>query len=617
MMDVYEFLRKVPLFSDLSDTDLEKLCSEVTEDHLPPDTILFTEGEIGNKAYVIISGEIEITKESGDRNVLLATKYSGDVIGEMSLLEQSPRFASGRTLTESTLITISHKNLESLMDTNPSVARVLLSMITSRLRSTELVLQHSEKMAQLGTLTAGIAHELNNPSSAVQRGSEQLTSSLDLAQNIYKELFLLGLTEPNWDTLNSLQEQAMSKAAKPDDLDSMGRSDQEEDVEEWLQNNQVENGWEYAPALVNLGLNSDNLDELLEEFSQSKLLPVIRYICTLFTIYSLLEEIRQGTTRISEIVKSLKSYVYLDQAQVQMIDVHESIDNTLVMLRGKIKAGIELKRNYAKDLPKIQAYGSELNQVWTNLIDNAADAMEGKGTLTINTYRDNDWIIAEFMDSGPGIPKEIQHKLFDPFFTTKPVGKGTGLGLNISFNIIQKHKGSITVSSKPGKTCFRVRLPINFEEIRSTETALPVLPEIGDEKLREILKTAHTIGVVGISGNEKATSNSVSAYLQKKGYKIIPVNPNYDEILGEKVFSDLQSVPIPIDVVLVFRQSKYVHEIINQSILINAKTVWLQEGILADANGSEIAKDAGINLIMDTCMRKTHKRLFDTERSAA
>ena len=612
-MDIYNFLRKVPLFSDLPDKDLEQLCNNVSEEKLLADSILFTEGEIGDKAFVIISGEIEITKESGGRNVLLATKYSGDVIGEMSLLEQSPRFASGRTLTECSVIIISHKNLESLMDSNPSVARVLLSMITSRLRSTELVLQQSEKMAQLGTLTAGIAHELNNPSSAVQRGSEQLQTSIDLFQQIYQQFFLLGFSKENWDKVEALQELAKNKASKPDDLDSLGRSDQEEAVEEWLQNNQIDNGWEFAPVLVSMGYRPEELNALQKEFPGAKLSAAIRRVCILFNIHSLLEEIRQGTARISEIVKSLKSYVYLDQAQVQMIDVHESLDNTLVMLRGKLKTGIDLERNYADGLPKIQAYGSELNQVWTNLIDNAADAMDGKGTLVIKTYREKDWILVEFVDSGPGIPKEIQHKLFDPFFTTKPVGKGTGLGLNISFNIIQKHKGSITVSSKPGKTCFTVRLPINFEEISSTVTALPVLPEIKDEELHDILLTNNTVAVIGISDRETAISNSVSSYLQKQGYKIIPVNPNYDQILGEKVYADLSSIPTSVDIVLVFRQSKYVPEIIKQAAQIKANVVWLQEGIVASPTDIEIAREAGLDLIMDTCMRKTHKRLLNPE----
>lgn len=613
-MDVYNFLRKVQLFKDLPDKDLEELCRNVKEEKLPANSILFTEGEIGDRAYVIISGEIEITKESGGREVLLATKYSGDVIGEMSLLEQSPRFASGRTLTECTLITISHKNLESLMDTNPSVARVLLSMITTRLRSTELVLQQSEKMAQLGTLTAGIAHELNNPSSAVQRGSEQLQTSIVYFQQIYQEFYSLEFTKANWEKVEELRVLAKNKSATPDDLDSIGRSDQEEAVEEWLQNNQIENGWEFAPVLVSLGFQPGDLERLKVDFPGDKLSAAIRWVCILFNIQSLLEEIRQGTSRISEIIKSLKSYVYLDQAKVQMVDIHESLDNTLVMLRGKLKNSIELQRNYAVDLPKVQAFGSELNQVWTNLIDNAADAMSGKGSLTIKTYQQKDWVFVEFVDSGPGIPKEIQHKLFDPFFTTKAVGKGTGLGLNISFNIIQKHKGSITVSSKPGKTCFTVRLPINFEESKNAISPLPVLPEISNEKMFKILDSSHTVAIVGISDRETSTSNSVANFLQKQGFKIVPVNPNYDQVLGEKVYPDLLSIPIPIDIVLVFRQSIFVPEIIEQSLQIKSKVVWLQEGILANATDIESVREAGIELVMDTCIRKTYNRLMNTEK---
>jgi signal transduction histidine kinase len=185
----------------------------------------------------------------------------------------------------------------------------------------------------------------------------------------------------------------------------------------------------------------------------------------LFTMFSLLEEINQGTSRISEIVKSLKSYVYLDQALVQEVDIHEGLDNTLVILRSKLKTGISLERHYAENLPRVMAYGSELNQVWTNLIDNAIDALDGRGKIRIITKKMDDGVLVEIEDSGLGIPEEVQQNLFSPFFTTKPLGKGTGLGLNISFNIIQKHKGEIKVSSRPGETRFSVHLPVNFEQV--------------------------------------------------------------------------------------------------------------------------------------------------------
>jgi len=462
---VFDFLKKVPLFADLSDNDLDRLCAVAVEEQIATNETLFTEGEIGDRAYVIMAGEVEILKESGGRMVYLATRRVGDVIGEMSLLDQAPRFASGRARTDCKLLSISHKNLEHLLDTSPSAARVMLATITNRLRSTELVLRQSEKMAQLGTLTAGIAHELNNPASAARRGSEHLNNAIEYFQQTLVKFHEMGFSDEQWEKAAELQKFANKQAKKPLDLDSLGRSDLEEEIENWLDLREIENSWEHAPILANLGYQTADLSKLEETFPGPKLVVALQWLCTLFTIYSLLEEINQGTTRIGEIVKSLKSYVYLDQAPVQLIDLHEGLDNTLVMLRSKLKGGITVERHYADDLPKIMAYGSELNQVWTNIIDNAVDAMDGKGVITISTRTVDDWVLIEIEDSGPGIPEDIQDKLFSPFFTTKPVGKGTGLGLNISFNIIHKHQGTIEVASLPGRTCFSVRLPIDFEKV--------------------------------------------------------------------------------------------------------------------------------------------------------
>jgi signal transduction histidine kinase len=461
---MFDFLKKVPLFTNLPDDDLDRLCSVVMEVIIPADEMLFAEGDPGDKAYLIMDGEVEIFKQSGEQTVLLATRKAGEVIGEMSLLNQAPRFASGRTRTKSKLLSISHENLAHLIDTSPSAAKVMLSTITNRLRSTELVLRQSEKMAQLGTLTAGIAHELNNPASAARRGSEHLVSAIQDLQKNYQRLFTLGLSEGQWNAIAEYHDFAHKLADHPINIDSLGRSDREAALESWLEKYNIDKSWELAPSLVNLGFQNNELDQLKETFPGSQLNIAIQWLCTVYTIYSLLAEINQGTTRIGEIVKSLKSYVYLDQAAVQWIDIHEGLDKTLIMLRSKLKDGITVNRLYAKDLPKIQAYGSELNQVWTNIIDNAVDAMEGKGKITIETKQKNNKVFVEIEDSGPGIPENIQGKLFSPFFTTKPLDKGTGLGLNISFNIIQKHKGQIKVFSQPGKTRFSVQLPVNFEE---------------------------------------------------------------------------------------------------------------------------------------------------------
>jgi signal transduction histidine kinase len=206
---------------------------------------------------------------------------------------------------------------------------------------------------------------------------------------------------------------------------------------------------------------------LAENFSSEEFPTVATLLSNRYTTRNLLAEIGQGTRRITEIVKALKSYTYLDQAPVQSVDIHEGLNDTLVMLRSKLKAGIQVRREYAQDLPRIEAFGSELNQVWTNIIDNAIGAMGGQGELALRTYRQDDWVIVEIKDTGPGIPQDIQAKIFDPFFTTKPPGKGTGLGLSISHNIIvQKHKGKIAVYSKPGETRFEIKLPLNFEALQ-------------------------------------------------------------------------------------------------------------------------------------------------------
>ncbi len=606
---MFDFLKKVPLFANLPDEDLDRLCAVVLEEQLPLDEILFNEGDIGDKAYVILEGEIDILKESGGQTVLLATRKAGEVIGEMSLLDQAPRFASGRTRTDCKLLSISHENLGHLLDSSPSAARVMLSTITNRLRSTELVLRQSEKMAQLGTLTAGIAHELNNPASAARRGSEHLASAVGDLQQTYQKIISLGFSKEQWDAAAEYYELAQKFAVQTIDLNSLERSDREESIEIWLEKNQLEKSWEHAPILVNLGFEIADLEIFERTFPGPHLDAALKWLCTIFTIFSLLAEINQGTTRIGEIIKSLKSYVYLDQAAVQLIDIQEGLDNTLVMLRSKLNTGIDLERNYAEDLPKIQAYGSELNQVWTNIIDNAVDAMDGVGKIKIRTSQKDDWVLVEIEDSGPGIPKDVQQKLFSPFFTTKPLGKGTGLGLNISFNIIQKHNGQIKVSSQPGSTRFTVQLPINFEVTGEQSEPLQGSEQNPDDDLLDILKSTKTIAIVGISSRESSPAYTVSKYIKEQGYTIFPIHPKLDQVLGERALPNLGSLKNPPDLILIFRHSDFVPGIVDQAIDVGAKTIWMQEGII-NLEASENAKAAGLNVVMDLCIRKTHQRLL-------
>ena len=606
---MYDFLKKIPLFEGLPDEDFERLCQMVTEVHLPQGAQLFTEGSLGDKAYVIVEGQIEILKVSEGRPVLLAVRQPGEVIGEMSLLEAAPRFASGRARTDSVLLEISHAQLNELLNSSPSAARAMLYTFISRLRSSEILLRQSEKMAQLGTLTAGIAHELNNPAAAAKRGSSQLLIALNKMHQAQRKLNRVNLSDHQWDFLFELESQARARAGKAIDLDSLARSDRENELETWLDEQGIEDSWELAPILVNLKYEVNQLKKLAETFNSDQFPAVVDWLGSTFTAYSLLAEIGQGAERIADIVKSLKAYVYLDQAPIQAVDLHEGLDNTIIMLRHKLKQGVNVRREYAEHLPKVMAYGSELNQVWTNIIDNAIDAMDGKGEITLRTQLQGDWVVVEIEDTGPGIPDEIQSKIFSPFFTTKPVGKGTGLGLNISYKIIQKHGGEIKVFSQPRRTRFQVCLPVNFETVQSGSTVLSGIPTPSDEELLDILRTSKTLAVVGISVHEDQPNHTVPAYLKEHGYRIIPVNPNLEEVLGEKSYPELADIPEPIDLVLVFRRSEAVPEVVDQAIKKGARIVWMQEGIVNEA-AAQTALEAGLGVVMNTCMRATHKRLI-------
>jgi signal transduction histidine kinase len=327
----------------------------------------------------------------------------------------------------------------------------------------EMMLRQSEKLATLGKLSAGIAHELNNPAAAALRGAQQMASALAALQQAQLHLVTSGLTTAQVEKLEELEKQARQKTNCPFDLDPLVCSDWEGELEDWLADQDIDNSWELAPNLVRLGYTRQDLEMLATQFKLSQQESLLTWLSNTYTLYILLEEIGQGAGRMAEIVRALKSYTYMDQAPIQSVDVHEGLDNTLVILRSRLRAGIRVHRQYAPDLPSVDAYGSELNQVWTNIIDNAITAMDGQGDLILRTYEEDDWIVVEIEDNGPGIPGDVLPKIFDPFFTTKPLGQGTGLGLHISYStIVQKHQGQLDVHTEPGKTYFQVKLPIHL-----------------------------------------------------------------------------------------------------------------------------------------------------------
>jgi len=453
-------LRKSPLFEGLSDEELGQLMDMAEPVTLRPGEILIKQGELGDSAYVVISGDFEVQKQSGQSLIKIDVRNPGDVVGEMALLSRAPRNATLIAKTDGEVLRIPQEAFEKLLVSSTTAAMAVLHWVIVRLTQNESLLHQQEKMAALGTMSAGLAHELNNPAAAAQRSASQLreiqSKWLDLTHQI--ERAALDENQVNW--LDDFIREAARRFEAPLKLDALEKIDLVDQLQSWLEASGVESAWELAPAMVNFGWNSESLENLKTSLSPSLFSLSIQWLGAGCLMMGLLSEVLQTTERISQIVHAVKSYAYLDQAPLLEVDVHEGLENTLVILQHKLKKGVVVKRDYSPNLPHIQAYASELNQVWTNIIDNAVDAMNGKGEIRIKTYQEDNRVIVEITDNGPGIPEEIQTRIFEPFFTTKAPGHGTGLGLHISHDIIaNRHHGQLMVESKPGQTKFKAILP--------------------------------------------------------------------------------------------------------------------------------------------------------------
>ncbi|OGO21321.1 MAG: hypothetical protein A2Y54_04555 [Chloroflexi bacterium RBG_16_51_16] len=457
-----DFLKAQPLFAGLSGPDLDWLAEQVQAISISAGEFLILEGEPGDSAYIVVKGEFEIVKKSDQREIVIAVREPGAVIGEMALIDNTPRVASVRAVTNGNLLKISDTVFIRLLEKSATAVMAILRTVSGRLRQNEAMLRQSEKMAALGTLSAGLAHELNNPASAARRSADQLRAKLNNWQQLNSELDQIKFDEIQRGKLSTLRMKMGDRHEKKALRDPFAQSELENEIQSWLADRGVQSAWEISSELASAGFDTTSLSDLCETYTPKQLNIVVNWLAVGFTVHALIDEVRLSTERISEIVKSVKEYSYLDQAPLQEVDVHEGLNNTLVILRHKLKEGIQISKQYESTLPRIEAYGSELNQVWTNILDNAIDALPGKGVITIRTYSKDSHIYVEISDNGPGIPVEIQKRIFEPFFTTKPPGVGTGLGLHISYSIIHKHYGEIRVMSHPGETCFQVKLPISL-----------------------------------------------------------------------------------------------------------------------------------------------------------
>ena len=453
-------LRKSPLFQGLSDDELQTLMDNARPVSLRAGEALMKQGEPGDSAFVVLKGEFAIHKQSGQSLIKIDVRSPGDVLGEMALLSQTPRSATVTAVTDCETLCISKDAFEKLLSTSSTAALAVLHWVMTRLTQNEALLHQQERMAALGTLSAGLAHELNNPAAAAQRSASELYKTLTKWQGLTHQIEATAFKNNQTAWLNDLMKEATRRYESPVKVEALEKIDLVDQLQAWLEADGVESAWELAPALVNFGWNVESLENLKNNSSRHLAIQWLGVGCAMM---SLLSETREATERLSQIVRAVKSYTYLDQAPLLEVDVHEGLESTLVILQHKLKHGVTIKREYSVNLPRIEAYASELNQVWTNIMDNAIDALNGRGEIILRTYAEDNHVIVEIVDNGPGIPENIRSRIYEPFFTTKPPGKGTGLGLHISHDIVaNRHHGQLLVESQVGETRFKVLLPVRI-----------------------------------------------------------------------------------------------------------------------------------------------------------
>ena len=451
-----EQLRKIAVFSDLPQDDLLWFVSRCQELRVAPGDIVMCEGDKPEFMIVMLEGEIRARAEHGPAGGPVFTLSGGEVSGMLPFSRLKVISVTGRAVVPSHYLAFHVSYFEQMFHRLPELVRRLVGLLADRVRSVTRQEQQHEKLAALGKLSAGLAHELNNPSAATRRSAAALRGCLARIRGAARST---SIGPEDCALLAQREEQIRGSLKSAQFKDELARADRQDAIQSWLESRNVADAWMLAPSLAEANLTDAHLESFAEAAGDS-LGPELTRFATLLEMDRIAEELDHSSARISDLIKAIKEYSYMDQAPVQEVDIEHSLETTLTIMHHKLKRGITVARDYAPNLPKVMANGSELNQVWTNLIDNAADAMKGTGTLTVRTTRENDFVLVEIADNGPGIPAEVKSRIFDPFFTTKGVGEGTGLGLDIVNRIVKNARGQVNVISSPGDTRFQIRIPI-------------------------------------------------------------------------------------------------------------------------------------------------------------
>src|SRR5947207_6427637 len=456
MVDRSELLR-IPAFADLPEDQIDWFLSHAEELHVKAGNTYFRQGDPADAMFVILEGQIQARGELGGETVVVSTK-PGDVTGVLpfSRMKQFPLEA--RATTDTKILRFPSSLFPDLVQRMPELTKRLVGLMSDRIRETTRMEQQRDRLASLGKLSAGLAHELNNPASAAKRAAAHLREVLNKIRDASHELGTRELTDAQKSEIEKLEASFIRHDGVA--LDPLELSDAEGEIDSLLRSHGQNDLWQLAADLARRNVKPEALEALFSILDADTARTALIRIAASVEIASLLDEIESGTSRISDLVRAIKEYTYMDQTPVQNVDVVKSLETTLIILNHKLKRGVVVQREYEPVPLLVNSVGSELNQVWTNIIDNAIDAMGGKGELRVRTWRDDDCVVVEIADNGPGIPPDIQPHIFEPFFTTKKVGEGTGLGLDTALRFVKKHRGTIEVSSKPGDTRFQVWLPL-------------------------------------------------------------------------------------------------------------------------------------------------------------
>ncbi len=447
----------VPVFAGLPDDQIAWFIGQSTELSVRAGDAYFREGDPADAMFVVLEGQIQVRGEVGGDTVVFGLK-AGDVTGVLpfSRMKQFP--VSTRALTDARVLRFPSSHFPELIQKMPELTERLGGLMSDRIRETTRREQQRDRLVSLGKLSAGLAHELNNPASAAKRAASQLRDVLKKIKDASHELGKRVLTPEQKSEIEKMEASfVQSDEVPPDPLTA---SDLEEQIDSLLRSHGQNDMWQMAADLAHRNVKPAELESLFATLDPATARAALVRIAASVEVASLLNEIESGTSRISDLVRAIKEYTYMDQTPLQNVDIVKSVETTLTILNHKLKHGVTVKRDYEKIPLLVNSFGSELNQVWTNIIDNAIGAMQGEGELRVRTYRDSDCVVVEIADNGAGIAPEVLPHIFEPFFTTKGVGEGTGLGLDTVQRIVKKHKGDIQVYSKPGETRFQVWLPL-------------------------------------------------------------------------------------------------------------------------------------------------------------